>query len=208
MISHGVRCYQAGFRSIIARESRGCEPPCPSRVAFRQRVEPRVPRLQHNYAMTTHAAKGVTVDEVAAIVRDSGETVRLWVHRHEVLGAQQPQHGIPLALLGHAPTATGVNRVYNRSRVRRHHPCWETVRQRVVSSNRGRTRRRSHVRGEAWSRASPLASGRTGLRSTLALGCPEQRAGRGASRSPQAIEALHIRPRQARPTAPPSPRSD
>ena len=27
-----------------------------------------MPRLQHNYAMTTHAAQGVTVDEVAAIV--------------------------------------------------------------------------------------------------------------------------------------------
>jgi hypothetical protein len=96
-----------------------------------------VPRLQHNYAMTTHAAQGVTVDEVAAIVRDSGETVRRWVHRHEVLGAQQPQHGIPLALPGHAPTVAGANRVYNRSRVRRHHPCRETVRQRGSQATGG-----------------------------------------------------------------------
>lgn len=86
-----------------------------------------MPRLQHNYAKTTHAAQGVTVDEVAAIVRDSGETVRRWVHRHEVLAAQQPQHRIPLALLGHVPAAAGANRVYNSSRVR-HHPCRETVR--------------------------------------------------------------------------------
>lgn len=33
-------------------------------VGFRQPGELRVPRLQHSYAMTTHAAQGVTVDEV------------------------------------------------------------------------------------------------------------------------------------------------
>jgi len=32
-------------------------------VGFRQPGEPRVPRLQHSYAMTQHAAQGVTVDD-------------------------------------------------------------------------------------------------------------------------------------------------
>ena len=33
-----------------------------------------MPRLQHNHAMTTHAAQGVTVDEVAAIVTAAVES--------------------------------------------------------------------------------------------------------------------------------------
>jgi conjugative relaxase-like TrwC/TraI family protein len=53
-------------------------------VGHRQRGEPRVPRLQHSYAMTTHAAQGVTVDEAyVADLRGTGsEATYVAMTRH------------------------------------------------------------------------------------------------------------------------------
>ncbi len=50
----------------------------------RERGEPRVPRLQHSYAMTTHAAQGVTVDEaLVAELRGTGaEATYVAMTRH------------------------------------------------------------------------------------------------------------------------------
>lgn len=53
-------------------------------VGFRERGEARVPRLQHSYAMTTHAAQGVTVDEAfVADLRGTGsEAIYVAMTRH------------------------------------------------------------------------------------------------------------------------------
>ena len=53
-------------------------------VGFRERGEPRVPRLQHSYAMTVHAAQGVTVDEAyVADLRGTGaEAIYVAMTRH------------------------------------------------------------------------------------------------------------------------------
>jgi conjugative relaxase-like TrwC/TraI family protein len=53
-------------------------------VGFREPGEPRVPRLQHSYAMTTHAAQGVTVDEAfVADLRGTGaEATYVAMTRH------------------------------------------------------------------------------------------------------------------------------
>lgn len=53
-------------------------------VGRRERGEPRVPRLQHSYAMTTHAAQGVTVDEaLVAELRGTGaEATYVAMTRH------------------------------------------------------------------------------------------------------------------------------
>ena len=53
-------------------------------VGDRQRGEPQVPRLQHSYAMTTHAAQGVTVDEAyVADLRGAGaEATYVAMTRH------------------------------------------------------------------------------------------------------------------------------
>jgi hypothetical protein len=55
-------------------------------VGFRERGEARVPRLQHSYAMTVHAAQGVTVDEAyVADLRGTGAEatyVAMTRHRH------------------------------------------------------------------------------------------------------------------------------
>ena len=53
-------------------------------VGSRARGEPRVPRLQHSYAMTVHAAQGVTVDEAyVADLRGTGsEAIYVAMTRH------------------------------------------------------------------------------------------------------------------------------
>ncbi|BAU94101.1 MobF family relaxase [Methylorubrum rhodesianum] len=53
-------------------------------VGFREPGEPRVPRLQHSYAMTTHASQGVTVDEAfVADLRGTGaEATYVAMTRH------------------------------------------------------------------------------------------------------------------------------
>ena len=53
-------------------------------VGFRERDEPQVPRLQHAYAMTVHAAQGVTVDEAfVADLRGTGaEATYVAMTRH------------------------------------------------------------------------------------------------------------------------------
>lgn len=53
-------------------------------VGYRERGEARVPRLQHSYAMTTHAAQGVTVDEAfVADLRGTGaEAIYVAMTRH------------------------------------------------------------------------------------------------------------------------------
>ena len=53
-------------------------------VGHREPGEPRVPRLQHSYAMTTHAAQGVTVDEAfVADLRGTGaEATYVAMTRH------------------------------------------------------------------------------------------------------------------------------
>ena len=85
-------------------------------VGDRQRGEPQVPRLQHSYAMTTHAAQGVTVDEAyVADLRGAGaeatyvamtrhrRTVRLYVDTARILdrleavrsGVRPEERGLP-----------------------------------------------------------------------------------------------------------------
>ena len=53
-------------------------------VGRRDPGEPQVPRLQHSYAMTTHAAQGVTVDEAfVADMRGTGaEATYVAMTRH------------------------------------------------------------------------------------------------------------------------------
>lgn len=53
-------------------------------VGYRERAEARVPRLQHSYAMTTHAAQGVTVDDAfVADLRGTGaEAIYVAMTRH------------------------------------------------------------------------------------------------------------------------------
>jgi len=57
-------------------------------VGFRERDEPRVPRLQYSYAMTVHAAQGMTVDETyVADLRGTGAEmtyVAMTRHRRSV----------------------------------------------------------------------------------------------------------------------------
>ena len=53
-------------------------------VGFRQQGEPRVPRMQHGYALTTHAAQGVTVDEtyIASFRNIGSEAAYVAMTRH------------------------------------------------------------------------------------------------------------------------------